>query len=263
MTSEPGGSNADAGKHDSDPAVMAKSESSPHHTLFQISTSGALVAGLYQGLVTASDVLLHGDFGLGTFANLDGEMVIIDGRVYQAKGDGTVNEVGADSKVPFAVVTKFEPEIDTELPPADSFAALEALCDKLRPSNNIFYAVRLDGMFPSIKTRAVSPPPPDSRLVDAARMQAEFEFANTSGTLAGLWSPGFSSAFSVPGYHFHYLSDSREHGGHLLACSSDRLRIRIERLTDFYLALPSTEAYLKADLSRNSANELAYAEQAH
>jgi acetolactate decarboxylase len=263
MPDERSGSNAEAGKRDSEPASVAKPEAGPSHTLFQVSTSGALVAGLYQGVVSASVVLRHGDFGIGTFANLDGEMVILDGRVYQAKGDGTVNEVGADSKVPFAVVTRFDPEIDTELPPADSYAALEALCDRLRPSNNLFYAIRLDGVFPSIKTRAVSPPPANSRLVDAARMQSEFEFTQTSGTLAGLWSPGFSSAFSVPGYHFHYLSDSRKHGGHLLACSSERLRVRIERLTDFYLALPSTEAYLKADLSRNSASELAYAEQAH
>ncbi|MGF6754781.1 acetolactate decarboxylase [Paraburkholderia sp. GAS42] len=235
---------------------------SAHRTLFQVSTSGALVAGLYQGAVSAAVVLQHGDFGLGTFADLDGEMVVVDGRVFQARGDGTVNEVGADAKAPFAVVTKFAPDIDTELPPTSSLAELEDLCDTLRPSNNIFYAVRLDGVFTSIKTRAVSPPPENTRLVDAAKVQTEFEFANASGTLVGLWSPGFSSAFSIPGYHFHFLSDARDQGGHLLACSSERLHVRIEQLTDFHLALPSNEAYLKADLSKNSADELAYAEQA-
>lgn len=234
-----------------------------HHTLFQISTSGALVAGLYQGVVSAAVVLQHGDFGLGTFADLDGEMVVVDGRVFQAKGDGTVKEVGADAKAPFAVVTKFAPDIDTEMPPAVSLAELEAQCDKLRPSNNIFYAVRLDGVFTSIRTRAVSPQPEDTRLVDAAKVQSEFEFTNASGTLVGLWSPGFAGAFSIPGYHFHFLSDSREHGGHLLACSSECLRVRVERLTDFHLALPTNEAFLKADLSKNSADELAYAEQAY
>ena len=49
------------------------------HVLFQISTSGALVAGVYSGLSTTKNVLEHGDFGLGTFADLDGEMVIVDG----------------------------------------------------------------------------------------------------------------------------------------------------------------------------------------
>jgi acetolactate decarboxylase len=81
--------------------------------------------------------------------------------------------------------------------------------------------------------------------------------------LVGLWSPGFSSAFSVPGYHFHFISNDREHGGHLLDVEATRLHVRIESLTDFHLALPASEAFLKADLSKNTADELAYAEHAH
>jgi acetolactate decarboxylase len=111
--------------------------------------------------------------------------------------------------------------------------------------------------------RAVSPPQSGARLIDAAKAQAEFELSAIRGTLVGLWSPGFSSAFSIAGYHFHFLSEDRKHGGHLLACSSAPLRLRIEALTDFHLALPENESFLKADLSKNSAGELAYAEQAH
>jgi Thiamine pyrophosphate enzyme, N-terminal TPP binding domain/Alpha-acetolactate decarboxylase len=99
-------------------------------------------------------------------------------------------------------------------------------------------------------------------LVDAAKDQAEFEFSEIEGTLVGLWSPGFSSAFSIPGYNFHFLSDDRRHGGHLLECSSAPLRLRREELTNFHLALPENESFLKADLSKNAADELAYAEQA-
>lgn len=233
------------------------------HTLFQVSTSGALVAGLYQGVVSTRTVLQHGDFGLGTFADLDGEMVVVDGHVFQARGDGNVLEVTGDAAAPFAVVTQFEPEIEVEIPPASTLVELQQLCDRMRASNNIFYALRLDGVFPSITTRAVSPPPENTRLVDAAKMQSEFKYDNVSGTLVGLWSPGFSSAFSIPGYHFHFLSDDRRQGGHLLACSSGPLRLRMEALTDFHLALPENEAYLKADLSKNPAGELAYAEQSH
>jgi acetolactate decarboxylase len=58
------------------------------HTLFQVSISGALVAGVYDREVSAKSILEHGDFGLGTFANLDGEMVILDGQVYQVQGTG-------------------------------------------------------------------------------------------------------------------------------------------------------------------------------
>jgi hypothetical protein len=76
-------------------------------------------------------------------------------------------------------------------------------------------------------------------------------------------SPGFSSAFSISGYHFHFLSNDRLHGGHLLDVEAGPLRLRVEALTDFHLALPESEAFLKADLSKNTAGELAYAEQAH
>jgi len=233
------------------------------HTLFQVSTSGALVAGLYQGIVSTSVILQHGNFGLGTFAELDGEMVVLDGHVYRARGNGTVSETPVDAAAPFAVVTQFDPQLDVEIPPAATLAELQRLCDSHRLSNNIFYAIRLDGRFHEIRTRAVSPPPPGGRLIDAARIQAEFVFSDVSGTLVGLWSPGFSSAFSVPGYHFHFLSDDRREGGHLLACTSASLRLRVEALTDFHLALPASEAYLRADLSKNAADELAYAEQPH
>jgi acetolactate decarboxylase len=228
-----------------------------------VSTSGALVAGVYDREVSVQAILEHGNFGLGTFANLDGEMVVVDGHVYQVKGSGQVLEAPADAGAPFAVVTWFEPETDVSISPVSGFKDLQARCDGFRRSANIFYAIRLDGSFRRVRTRAVNPPEPGTRLIDAAKAQSEFHFADMEGTLVGLWSPGFSSAFSVAGYHFHFLSADRQHGGHLLDVAADSLRLRVEALTDFHLALPESEAFLKADLSKNTAQELAYAEQAH
>ena len=233
------------------------------HTLFQVSTSGALVAGVYDREVSVRAILEHGDFGLGTFANLDGEMVVLDGRVYQVQGTGRVSEASPEAGAPFAVVTRFSPQTDVQTEPVASFKDLEACCDKFRNSGNIFYAICLDGHFKRVRTRAVRPPPPGTRLADAAKAQSEFTLTNIDGTLVGLWSPGFSSAFSIAGYHFHFLSNDRQHGGHVLDVDAERLRLRIEALTDFHLALPESEAFLKADLSKNTAEELAYAEQAH
>jgi acetolactate decarboxylase len=233
------------------------------HTLFQVSISGALVAGVYAEEVNVRSILEHGDFGLGTFANLDGEMVIVDGRVYQVQGTGRVSEAAPDAGAPFAVVTRFSPQTDVETQPVASFKDLEDRCDGYRGSDNIFYAVRLDGHFDRVRTRAVNPPQQNTRLVDAAKAQSEFCFTDIDGTLVGLWSPGFSSAFSISGYHFHFLSNDRLHGGHLLDVEAGPLRLKVEALTDFHLALPESEAFLKADLSKNTAEELAYAEQAH
>jgi len=218
---------------------------------------------VYDREVNVTSILDHGDFGLGTFANLDGEMVVLDGKVYQIQGTGRVSEAAPDAGAPFAVVTRFSPDTDSRTLKVASFKELEAQCDQHRQSGNIFYAVRLDGHFNRVRTRAVNPPSPGTRLVDAAKAQSEFTFDDVNGTLIGLWSPGFSSAFSVAGYHFHFLSDDRQHGGHVLDVVAGPLRLRVEALTDFHLALPESEAFLKADLSKNTAEELAYAEQAH
>lgn len=244
-------------------AALSKYLGIPVHTLFQVSTSGALVAGVYDREVSIDSILKHGDFGLGTFANLDGEMVVLDGRAFQVQGTGKVSEAPPDAGAPFAVVTRFSPQIHVDSGPIASFHDLEEFCDQHRVSGNIFYAMRLDGHFHRVRTRAVNPPSAGTRLVDATKAQSEFSFTDIDGTLVGLWSPGFSSAFSVAGYHFHFISDDRAHGGHLLDVEASELHVRIESLTDFHLALPASEAFLKADLSKNTAEELAYAEKAH
>jgi acetolactate decarboxylase len=244
-------------------AALSQYLAQPIHTLFQVSTSGALVAGVYSGVVSCTTILQHGDFGLGTFANLDGEMIVVDGRVYQIQGSGRVSEAARDAEAPFAVVTWFKPETETSITNVSGYKELEARCDVLRRSGNIFYALRLDGHFKQVRTRAVNPPQSGTRLAAAAKAQSEFNFTEIDGSLVGLWSPGFSSAFSVSGYHFHFLSDDRYHGGHLLDVQADRLHLKIEPLTAFHLALPESESFLKADLSKNTAEELAYAEQAH
>jgi len=244
-------------------AALAQYLEHPIHTVFQVSTSGALVAGVYDGEVSVQKILEHGNFGLGTFAGLDGEMVALDGRVYQVQGSGRVSEATGDASAPFAVVTEFEPEIKSSVGPIGNFRHLEEHCDQFRFSDNIFYAFRLDGHFLRVRTRAVSPPEPGARLADAAKVQSEFTFEHIAGTLVGLWSPGFSSAFSVAGYHFHFLSADRRHGGHLLDVAADALQVEVESLTDFHLALPESEAFLKAEMSKNTADELAYAEKAH
>jgi acetolactate decarboxylase len=138
--------------------ALAQFLEKPLHTVFQVSTSGALVAGVYDREVRVQAILQHGNFGLGTFANLDGEMVVVDGHVYQVKGSGEVLEASADAGAPFAVVTWFEPETDAIISPMASLKDLEAGCDAFRRSGNIFYAIRLDGVFRRVRTRTRNPP---------------------------------------------------------------------------------------------------------
>ncbi|MFK8251948.1 acetolactate decarboxylase [Ancylobacter terrae] len=233
------------------------------HTVFQVSTSGALVAGVYDKEVTVGALLEHGNFGLGTFAGLDGEMVVLDGHVYQAHASGKVTEAGSEVGAPFAVVTEFTPDKNGKVEAVASFDDLGAKCDCFRSSNNIFHALRLHGRYKRIKARAVSPPEPGTSLVEAAKAQSEFVFNDVTGTLVGIWSPAFSAQFSVEGYHFHFISDDHTQGGHVLDVEADFLDLQVETLNDFRLILPESEEFLKADLSKDIAAELNSAERSH
>jgi acetolactate decarboxylase len=235
----------------------------PLHTLFQVSTSGALVQGIYERAVSSKFLLNYGDFGLGTFVNLDGEMVVLDGAIYQVRSDGKVLNIVDDVGTPFAVVTRFTADQDLIIENASSFEEITKICDRYRDSDNLFYAFRIDGRFAHIHTRAMKATLDGLPLAKAAAIQPEFDFTDIDGTLVGIWAPQFSSALNIAGYHFHFLSEDRTKGGHLLECSGKDLRVGVERLNDFHLSLPESEEFLRADLTKDPAKDLAYAEQIH
>lgn len=244
-------------------SILSRCLGVPLHTLFQVSTSGALVQGIYERAVSSTYLLNYGDFGLGTFDHLDGEMVVLDGEIYQVRGNGTVTKITDDTGTPFAVVVHFAPDRDQTIKSASSFEDLTKICDQYRDSDNLFYAFRIDGRFEHIHTRAMKATLDGLPLAKAAAIQPEFDFKDIDGTLVGIWAPQFSSAFNVAGYHFHFLSEDRTKGGHLLQCSGKNLRVRVERLNDFHLSLPESEEFLRADLTKDTSKDLAYAEQAH
>jgi acetolactate decarboxylase len=240
--------------------VLQRSLDKPVHTLFQVSTSRALVEGVYAEAVSSARLLQHGDFGLGTFDSLDGEMGILDGEMYQVRSDGVVRHVEENVGTPFATIITFSADEDVSLPGLKSFSELCEICDMYRKSENLFYAFRVDGAFTHVKTRAMRATGSGVSLKTAAAAQPEFQFENVSGTLVGFWSPAFAGAIDIPGYHFHFLSDDRTKGGHLLDCAAGSLRLRVQRVSDFHLSLPESEEFLRADLTLDLSRDLKAAE---
>jgi acetolactate decarboxylase len=243
--------------------ILAREFNTPVHTLFEISMSSALVEGLYQGSVCVGQMLEHGDLGLGTFVDLDGEMVILDGICYQIRANGTVAIVQRSALTPYALVVKFVPDKQCSLTSIASFEALTSECDRLRNSNNFFYAIRIDGTFSSVNARVMQRASKGVGLREASAAQAEFTWAHEEGSLIGFWSPEFAGALSVPGYHFHYLSRDRQHGGHVLDCSISSAIIRICKIDNLHVSLPKTVEFMRADLSRDTSDDLKQAEQKH
>jgi acetolactate decarboxylase len=59
---------------------------------------------------------------------------------------------------------------------------------------------------------------------------------------------------------FHFISKDRTKGGHILDCSAQQLRARIQIVSDYDVRPPEAGPFLTADLSRDPASDLAKAE---
>lgn len=231
-----------------------------HHTIYQVSTSGALVQGVFQGCVKIGDVKRHGDFGLGSFDSLDGEGVLLDGIAYQARSDGSVSVVADDTLAPFWVAAHFSADTKTTFKGIGKLEQLTNQIDALRPSGNLFSAIRIRGHFKRIKYRVACKAQAGETLLDVASKQAEFTFEDISGTLVGFWTPTYAKTLNVPGYHLHFISDDRTRAGHVLDLYSEELEVELHLETNLQLVLPETRSFLTADLSGDPSHALATAE---
>ena len=232
-----------------------------HATLFQVSTTGALVQGVYRGAMTLGTLREHGDFGLGTFDGLDGEMVALDGEFYQVHASGKIEKPPDSTLIPFAVVTNFRPSHRADLPAFATLAELTAALDKLRRSDNLFFAVRMDGAFASMRTRAACKAEEGVSLVAATAHQAEFTLKDAKGTIVGFWSPPYARSLNVGGWHLHFLTDDHKGGGHVLDCSGRGMEAAVQDLDDVRLAIPETREFLEADLTQDPIAALNIAEK--
>ena len=243
-------------------AALAEALDIKHHALFQVSTSGAIVHGLYQGWVSVAELRRHGDVGLGTFESLDGELILLDGRCFQARADGTVVEAPDSALTPFASVVNFAP--DDEFHTADvSLAELTRLLDTRRDSQNTVESFRITGRFRALDLRAACPSPSGVDLVTATAHQALFHHQGIEGTLVGFWSPEYQKSIGITGYHLHFLSSDLRHGGHVLAFEAEQLAVEINELSQVILVIPETEAFRTADLDGDHEADLDLAERGH
>lgn len=239
------------------PAWHHVSGSNDHRAgeLYQSSLMSALMAGVYEGESTYGEIRKHGDFGLGTFNDLDGEMVGFDGTFYQLRSDGSARPVTGDQKTPFAAVTFFHPEQELDLVQPITKSDLLAMIEKATDAN-LFNAVRVDGAFDEVRTRTVQrqskPFPP---LTEAAKHQAEKVFPNVQGTLAGFRSPTYAQGIGVAGFHLHFLREDKQAGGHALDYRLRSGKVRICSVHDLHVELPTSAEFLKTNFEDRALNE--------
>jgi acetolactate decarboxylase len=227
------------------------------NVLFQYSTMGALQEGLFDGTVTLGEMKRHGDFGIGTFDHLDGEMVEWEGTVYRIRSDGKVLVPEDSNTSPFAMSVFFRADRDTAVEKSMDLKELQGYLDTLLPSKNLICAVCLEGSFSDVRTRSVPrQEKPYPRLADAVKNQAVFEKKNVRGVLVGFRFPDYLKGVNMPGWHLHFLSDDHSFGGHLLDCRLENGDIHSADLSKFTMELPTNGEFLQTDVSGDKQKEL-------
>lgn len=216
--------------------------------LYQVSTLNALMEGNFQGIEEIASLKEKGDFGIGTFHSLDGELVMSDGKIYQVNYQGKVTEMDDKRTVPFAAVTWFDKDGTKNLSGISNYAELTKALDDMRDSNELFYAYKIDGKFSYIKTRSVPPQEqPYPLLSEVTKNQPIFEYENVEGSLIGFWCPDYVGQVNVPGYHLHFLSADKTMGGHLIEVTMEEGTAFSDITSEFSMMVP--ESIVSADLA--------------
>lgn len=211
------------------------------NTMYQVSTLQALMMGDYEGHISIRALLKKGDTGLGTFDSLHGEMILLDGICYRALEDGHVEVSQEEDRSPFAV-TSFLKE-DAAFPiSAPDFSALQQALDarRIRLGKNNICLCRIDGDFKEIKARSEVPQTRPYRPLAVAMKtdQREFTFEHVSGSLVCVYFPPYMDKLNMAGWHIHFISKDRRHGGHVFGLSLTKGSAHLASLPSFELAIP-------------------------
>jgi acetolactate decarboxylase len=175
------------------------------------------------GAVTIGALLEKGDHGIGTVEHLDGEMMIVDGVAYAAFADGSVRAVPDETITQFAVVCRFSVLAHSPVRRPLGLRSLRDVLDEMVPTGPGVVAVRLDGDFTDLRLRGVhaqtQTAPPLAESTASAAHQTEWSGPTASGTVVGFRLSDRAAGGDEMGYHLHFLSDDRTHGGHVLDLS--------------------------------------------
>ncbi|MBN2239579.1 MAG: acetolactate decarboxylase [Dehalococcoidales bacterium] len=245
---------------DTNPAAKDYADGLPsqRETVTQVSTIDALLNGIYDGVMDFGTLKQYGDFGIGTFDSLDGEMLGFDGNFYQVKADGIAYGVTDSMETPFAAVTYFDTDSEHSLPEGIDYETLQDYLDGLLPTENIFYAMKIEGTFSYMKTRSVpgqeKPYPP---LSEVTENQPVFEFHDAEGTIVGFRCPAYVAGVNVPGYHLHFLTGAKDAGGHILDFTVKNAAAYIDYTSEFLMILPGDDSdFYDTDLTGDKQEEL-------
>lgn len=233
-------------------------------TLYQVSLLQGLLQGDYNGSISIGELKACGDTGIGTFDRLNGELIMVDGVVYRAAGDGTVEVPSDDETIPFSNVTFMNADEEVSINNVASFDDLmEILNGKVAElGGNRFYMIRIDGVFNTVYARSeyAQDKPYEPLVVVLETDQTFFDMENVSGTVVGLYCPAYMSELNNAGWHLHFISDDRTSGGHVLDLAIEEAVITWDYTDNFEMILPDNDEFTQIDFSIDRSEDVRRAE---
>ena len=234
--------------------------------IYQVSTLQALALGYTRPVVTVEELLEHGDTGLGTFENVDGEMIIVDGVCYQAKPDGGIVRSQDSAGVPFAVAGFIKDGRSFKM---ENMPNIEAIKMELTLrieedfGLNSIHVGRIDGLFETIHARAGAPYRSHHvSLKDIlSKTQMDFSFERIYGTLVCVYYPDYMDGINASGWHMHFLSKDRKLGGHVFEAVMTSGECLVQKMDRIDIQLPREAAFDTYSLKEASKEEIAKVEQ--
>lgn len=242
-------------KSESTDKVEEKTAEKNTETIYQVALLQSLTQGYYDGIIKVSELKEHGDIGIGTFEGVNGEMIVLDGTVYQALGDGSVKKADDNETVPFSNVTFFESDVKEKISDIKDINALKDTLDKTVKKNgkNLFYFVKVSGEFKKMNVRSELKQKKPYKTLDKALAtdQREFNYDNIKGTVVALYCPDFMDGLNTPGWHFHFISDDKKKGGHILELAFDSAEAEFDKTAEFDMRLTDNKDFQKMELAKD------------
>ena len=228
--------------------------------IYQVSLLQGLTYGDYHGSITVKELKQYGDTGLGTFDKLNGELIMLDGVVYRAAGDGSVETVSDDETIPFSNITFIDADKSKNF---KDILDYEALCSELNQmvkerGKNRFYMVRIDGTFREVNVRSeYAQAEPYKPLVEVLEYdQTFFDYTDVEGTLVGLYCPPYMSDLNAVGWHLHFISKDKTKGGHVLGVNIAEAVLTWDDTDAFQMKIPQNEMFDEFDLTVDQSEDI-------
>lgn len=233
-------------------------------SMYQVSLMQAFMHGEYDGVITVGDFKKHGDIGLGTFEGVNGEMIVLDGVVYQAAADGSINVMPDNETIPFATITKFDEDAKITNVTAKNFDDLTGQLNKTieKYGTNNMYVIKIKGDFSNITVRSVvKQEKPYKEFTDVAAVdQKVFNCTDQTGTLVAVYFPEYMNELNMHGWHLHFLSDDKTKGGHVLGFNNLKGSGQIDEIHEFNMILPTDDSFANMNFTEDMSKKISSVE---